>query len=146
MMLATPVRNREWSSTTSTRAWSAVAPAGVLWESADGIVASRNGERRRLPCEDDFSTRSRGGDEGQRRANPLGALPHARHAEPGRRAVATDASAVIRHRQPEPHTAHGAGTHDDAMGASMANGVGERFLGDADDLPLDAVGERRQVV
>src|SRR6188472_2037547 len=98
------------------------------------MARSRNRERRRLPREDDLRPRPRRGDERQLGADAFGALAHAGEAESVGRAVARHPTAIVGYRQPEAHTAHGAGAYDDAFRARMAHGVGERFLRDADDL------------
>src|SRR4029450_8569081 len=110
--------------------------AGVVPGSALGIGAPWDRERRRLPRKDDLRASPRRGDERQRRANVLGALAHAGHAEPGSAPVAGHAPPVVSHRQSEPDAADGAGVNDDAAGARMAGGVGQGLLGDADDLAL----------
>src|SRR6202790_5029728 len=128
MMLATPVRNSEWSSTTSTRAWSVAVPVCVLLESTVAIPRSRNRECGWLPRQHDFGAGSRGGHECQRRADALGSLPHARHAEPGRAAIAGDATAIVRDRQPETDATHRPRAHGDATRACMPDGIGECLL------------------
>src|SRR5882762_10288994 len=106
MMLATPVRRSEWSSTTSTRAWRVSLACGVTRASAVDIARPRNRERGRLPGDHDFGTGSRGRDEGQRCPDPVGPFPHARHAEPGGDAIAGDAAPIVCDRQPEADAAH----------------------------------------
>ena len=93
-----------------TRPAPAARPSRQRWPSA----RSRDREGRRLPGEHDLGAGARRGDEGQRGADALGALLHAGHAEPGGRAVARDAAAVVGHRQPEADAAHRAGAHGDA--------------------------------
>src|SRR4051812_9267566 len=139
MMLATPVRSSEWSSTTSTRERLTTADEAACG-SAVAIVRPWNRERGRLPGEDDFHTRPRRSHERQRGADPLRALAHDGHSEPRCAAIARDPDAIVRHRQAEADAADGARVHDDAAGAAVADGVGERLLGDADDFGLDAGG------
>src|SRR3954454_3110474 len=118
MMLATPVRSSEWSSTTRTRARPGVpsiaARAATGRDSAIAIgrlLRAGNGEGRRLPGEHDLGAGARRGHEGQRGADALGALAHAGHAEAAGPEVAGDAAAVVAHRQAESDAAHGSGAH-----------------------------------
>src|SRR5688572_8316427 len=113
MMLATPVRKSEWSSTTSTRACRVAGRAGVTRASTVAMARPRNREGGRLPRQHDLGTGSGGGDEGQRGTDPLGAFPHARHAEACGAAIAADATSIVCNRQPESNPAYSAGTHDD---------------------------------
>src|SRR5262245_53999971 len=53
--------------------------------------------------------------------------------------------AVVRDRQPQADRAYRRRVHRDASGARMADGVGERFLRDAENLALDAVAEAREL-
>src|SRR5688500_5125465 len=75
MMFATPVRRSAWSSTNSTLA---VDAGGVAASTGDMDL---RWHRRRVPRQDDFGPVSRCGDDGQRRADAVGAFLHARHAE-----------------------------------------------------------------
>src|SRR6185312_7018288 len=149
MMLATPVRSREWSSTTSTRAGPGTTPIAAPRDSTIAIgclLCSRDRERRRLPGEHDLGAGPRCGHEGQRGPDALGALAHAGHAETTAAEVAGDPAAVVGHRQAEADAADGPGTHHDAARVGMADGVGQRLLRDAEDLAFDPRVERRQLV
>ena len=76
--------------------------------SAVGMVGSRNRERRRLPRQHDLGAGPRRRDERQRRADALGALAHARHAEAGRlprSPVIPRPSSATDRRKPTPRTA-----------------------------------------
>ncbi len=104
-------------------------------------------QRRRLPRQHDFGAAARRGDDGQRRADALGALLHAGHAEarPTRvRAAMPRPSSATDSRKPIERT-RGRADRDPAR-ARVAHGVGQRLLRDADDLALDAVAEARQLV
>src|SRR5258708_12881573 len=144
MMLATPVRNTDWPSTSTTRACLPTDPAGVGDASTVDLARQRYRESGLLPREHDFGAGSRGRHEGERRADPVRPFLHARHAEPGGAAIARDAAAIVRDRQPETNAAHRTRAHDDPAGACMPDGVGERFLGDADDFAFHAGVECRQ--
>src|SRR5689334_5155993 len=90
MMFATPVRSNAWSSTSMT----------VDLAAATGAIASEGNMhvrrlRRRLPRQDHFGAASRRGDDRERRADPLGTLLHARHAEAGRASIAREPAAVV---------------------------------------------------
>src|SRR3954447_8308717 len=113
MMLATPVRSSEWSSTTNTRAL-AGATADASCESAAVIARPRNRERRRLPRQHHFGAGTRRGDERQRGADAFGPFAHDGHAESRRGALARNAHAVVGYRQPETDAAHRVGMDDDA--------------------------------
>src|SRR5690348_17536456 len=114
MMLATPVRNSEWSSTTSTRARGRSVLTDAACGSASAMARARNREGRRLPGEHDLGPRACRRDEGQLGADALGALAHAGHAEPIRPAIPRDAAPVVGHREPEADATDGAGAHGDA--------------------------------
>ena len=144
MMLATPVRSSAWSSTTSTpRRGDAGAGAvrrRVSWAASAGLGIENDGGSQASTTS---VPRARRGDDGQRRADALGALAHAGHAEAGPAARRRDAAAVVGHRQAEADAAHARGVHGDAPRPRVPDGVGQRLLGDADDLALDAGAERR---
>src|SRR4030095_8424257 len=132
-MLATPVLSSAWSSTSSTRA----RTAGLTRASAGNVHL--HGQRRGIPGDDDLGAFARPGDDGQRGADALGALLHAGQAEPRRRLVADHAAAVVGDREADADRLHGRGPHRDPARPRMADGIGERFLRDADDLALDRV-------
>src|SRR5580765_6228919 len=138
MMLATPVRSRAWSSTRSTRERCCVAVgAAAVMASAGNVHLRRQG--RRLPREDDLGSVPRSRDNGERRADPFRALLHAGHAEPGRRAIACDAAAVVSHRQPKTDRLNRRRANRDPPRLGVTHGIGERLLRDADDFALDRV-------
>src|SRR5258706_7757693 len=120
MMLATPVRSSEWSSTTRTRARARATAAGTTSASVVAIGGTRNRKRRRFPCQHDLGAGARRGHERQRRADALGALAHAGHAEAAVAAVAGDAAAIVGHRQQESDATDRARPHHDAAGARAA--------------------------
>src|SRR5258706_3698901 len=134
MMLATPVRSRAWSSTTTTRA-----------RSGDMFVL-RDRERRRLPRQYDLGAGPRGGDDGQRGAAALGTLLHAGEAEADALALLGDPASVVGDGEPEPDRADGRGVQADQLRTGVQHGVCECFLGDAGDLVHDAGAELRQPV
>src|SRR5438045_9607844 len=114
MMLATPVRSSEWSSTTRTRAGPGTTPAAAPRDSTIAIgrsLCSWYCKRRRLPGEHDLGAGPRRGHERQRGPDALGALAHAGHAEAAGAEVAGDPAAVVGHRQAEPDTANGSRPH-----------------------------------
>src|SRR5215510_356539 len=101
--------------------------------------------RRRLPREHDLGTAAWRGDNGQRGADAIGALLHARHPETRPGPALSDALAVISHRQAQTDGTDSRSPDRDASRAGMPDGVGQRLLRDADDFALDAVPKARQL-
>src|SRR5688500_17476274 len=98
MMLATPVRRSAWSSTRRTLA----LPVGVVTVASP--TASTNcldlgGQRRGLPRQHDLRAAARRGDDGQRRADAIGALLHAGQPESRPRPIAWIAAPIVGHRE-----------------------------------------------
>src|SRR5438105_737211 len=147
MMLATPVRSSAWSSTSMTVAFFAATPRLASLARGEPSTGNVHLQRkvRRLPCQDDFRPAARRGHDGERCANPLRALLHARHPEAARRLSVRDAAAIVRNRQTHADRAHGRGADGDAPRARMPHRVAERLLRDADNLPLDDAAEARQL-
>ena len=153
MMFATPVRTRAWSSTTRTRRLGGGGHRGLRGHH-DGSPAATDAlgqelgdrERRRLPGEDDFGAGTRRGHDGQRGADAIGALLHARHAEAASRGVPWRCRA--RRRRP---TAGSRSSGRLRRGSLMRRArawrtaFGQRFLRDAENLAIGAARERRQV-
>src|SRR3977135_423951 len=128
MMLATPVRSSEWSSTTSTRARTRATAAGATSASVVAIGGPPGRTSRPVPCPADPAggAGARGGDERQRGADALGPLAHARHAETAGAAITRDAAAIVGHRQQESDPANGARAHHDAAGGCLGPPAGPR--------------------
>src|SRR5258708_7578498 len=119
MMLATPVRSSEWSSTTSTRARTRATAAGATAASVIAIGGSRDRKRRRFPCQHAPGAGARRGDERQRCPDALGPLAHAGHAETAGAAITRDAAAIVGHREQESDPANRARAHHDAAGVRV---------------------------
>ena len=77
-----------------------VAAAGAS-TSLCGMAGSRNREGRRLPRQHDLGARARRRHHGERRADPIRALLHARQAEAAAAVHVVDAAAVVGHRDPQ---------------------------------------------
>ena len=138
MMLATPVRSSEWSSTTSTRAcaWraapvtsrasaSALAARGIVNDAGSQASTTSVPARAAVTNVSDApmcSARSRMLVMPKPPTAPVAGMPRP--------------SSATERRKPD--AADGAGLHDDAAGAGVAGGVGQRLLRDADDLAFDA--------
>src|SRR6186713_2748091 len=110
MMLATPMRNRAWSSTSST-----LFLAGAL-AAAPASAGDMNlgGPRDRRPRQHDFGAVPRRGHDGQRGADAVGALLHAGQPESRRGSLVRHAAAIIGHRQPETDGLYRRGSNHDA--------------------------------
>src|SRR5438045_9493387 len=132
-MFATAVRIRAWSSITTTRS-----------RSGDMFVL-RDRERGRVPRQHDLGTRPRGGDDGQRGADALGALVHAGEAETDALALVGDAAALVGGGATEVDGANGRWVQADGARSGVGPGVGGRVLAAARDLVYEAAAECRQV-
>src|SRR5262249_16453283 len=137
MMLATPVRSSAWSSTTST-----VERPAVWMTSADHMDLC--GQRCRFPGEHDLRPAARRRDDGERGADALGTLLHARHAEARRRRVARNPAPIVGNREAKAERANGRRANRDPARAWVLARIRQRFLRDADDLALDDVAVARQ--
>ena len=104
-----------------------------------------NGERGRLPRQHDLGAGARRGHDRERGADAIGALLHAGHAEADAAPLLRDAAAVVGDRQPEADRADAFGDGRGCGGRGVADGVGQRFLRDAEDLAVGAARERRQL-
>src|SRR5215467_16302455 len=121
MMLATPVRSRAWSSTSSTLAFSVATAASA------GDMDLRR-EPRRLPGEHHFGAAAWRRDDCQRRADLVRALLHARHAEARTRLIPHDAAAVVGDRQAKADRLDCRSADGDAFRARVTHRVGECLL------------------
>src|SRR6187402_3058968 len=124
MMLATPMRNRAWSSTSST-----LFLAGALASAPASAGDMQLGRPRdRCPREYDFGAVPRRGHDGERGADAVGALLHAGQPESRRGSLLRHAAAIIRHRQPEADGLDRRGPNHDAPGVRVTHGIRQRFL------------------